>query len=97
MASLPIVVAEASTTCSLRPGLGAAIFFVIFSRCEIALRGVSNARRRHCSFCVIRLLSLRRVVRVKRGAESALERFEELKKEVKKSLFVGRAQFSLVV
>ena len=40
---------------------------------------------------------LKVVERVKGEAESALERFEELKKEVKKSLFVGRAQFSLVV
>jgi hypothetical protein len=44
----------------------------------------------------MRLLSLPRVARVKSGAESALERFEELQKEVKKSLFVGRALFSLV-
>ena len=56
-----------------------------------------NARRTHYSFCVMRLLSLARVVRVKRGAESALERFEELQKEVKKSLFVGRALFSFFV
>jgi len=58
---------------------------------------VPNARRTHYSFCVMRLLSLPRVVRVKRGAESALERFEELQKEVKKSLFVGRALFSFFV
>jgi len=45
----------------------------------------------------MRLLSLPRVLRVKRGAESALQRFEELKNEVKKSLFVGRGLFSLVV
>ena len=31
MASLPIVVAEASTTCNLGPGLGAAIFSPFFS------------------------------------------------------------------
>jgi len=49
------------------------------------------------SFCVMRLLSLSSIARVKRGAESALERFEELQKEFKKSLFVGSAQFSLVV
>ena len=39
------------------------------------------------SFCVMRLLSLSSIARVKRGAESALERFEELQKELKKSLF----------
>jgi len=32
------------------------------------------------SFCVMRLLSLSSIARVKRGAESALERFEELQK-----------------
>ena len=40
---------------------------------------------------------LKEVERVKGEAESALESFEELQKEVKKSLFVGRALFSLVV
>jgi hypothetical protein len=35
----------------------------------------------------MRLLSLSSIARVKRGAESALERFEELQKELKKSLF----------
>ena len=54
-----------------------------------------NARRTHDSFCVMRLFSLPRVARVKRGAESALETFKELKDEVKKSLFVGSALFSL--
>jgi hypothetical protein len=43
------------------------------------------------------LLSLPRAARVKRGAESAFESFEELQKELKKSLFDGSAQFSLVV
>jgi hypothetical protein len=43
----------------------------------------------------MRLFSLPRVARVKRGAESALETFKELKDEVKKSLFVGSALFSL--
>ena len=56
-----------------------------------------NARRTHYSFRVMRLLSLSSIARVKRGAESALETFEELQKEVKKSLFVGRGLFSLVV
>jgi len=45
----------------------------------------------------MRLLLLPRVVRVKRGAESALERFEELQIEVKRVFFVGSALFSLVV
>ena len=49
------------------------------------------------SFCVMRLLSPSSIARVKGGAESALERFEESQKEIKKSLFVGSAQFSLVV
>ena len=39
---------------------------------------------------------LKEVEGVKGEAESALESFEELQKEVKKSLFVGRALFSLV-
>ena len=46
-------------------------------------------------FVLVRVLSS--IARVKRGAESALERFEELQKELKKSLFVGSAQFSLDV
>jgi len=58
---------------------------------------VPNARRTHYSFRVMRLLSLSSIARVKRGAQSALKRFEELKNEVKKSLFVGRGLFSLVV
>jgi len=58
---------------------------------------VPNARRTLDSFCVMRLLLLPRVVRVKRGAESALERFEELQIEVKRVFFVGSALFSLVV
>jgi hypothetical protein len=78
VASLPIVGAEASTTCSLGPGLGAAIFSPFFFRYERALRGVPNARRTHNSFCIIRLFSLSRIARAKRGAESALESFEEL-------------------
>jgi hypothetical protein len=46
----------------------------------------------------MRLLSLSSIARVQRGAESALERFEELQKELKKCLFfVGNAVFSLVV
>jgi hypothetical protein len=50
------------------------------------------------SFCVMRLLPLSSIARVKGGAESALERFEELQKEFKKCLsFVGSAVFSLVV
>jgi hypothetical protein len=35
----------------------------------------------------MRLLSLSSIARVKREAESALESFEELQKELKKSLF----------
>jgi len=97
--SLHLVVAEAST-CA--PWGGArprtfSLFFPFFFRCERALRGMPNARRICYSFCVMRLLSLSSIARVKGGAESALERFEELQKEFKKSLFVGSAQFSLVV
>ena len=91
MASLPIVGAEASTTCSLGPGLGAAIFFPFFSRCERALRGVPNARRIRSSFCVMRLLSPSSILRVKRGAESALERFEELQKRIQKESFCWKS------
>jgi len=83
-------------TCSLGPGLNSAIFSLFF-RCDRALRGVPNARRTHYSFRIMRLLSLPEVVRVKREAESALESFDELEKELKSSLFVGSAQFSLVV
>ena len=72
-------------------------FFLFFSVVKRALRGVPNARRIRYSFCVMRLLSLPEVVRVKREAESALESFDELEKELKSSLFVGSAQFSLVV
>jgi hypothetical protein len=45
----------------------------------------------------MRLLSLSKIARVKGGAEGALVRFELLKKEFKQCLFVGKAQFSLVV
>jgi len=72
-------------------------FFLFFFRCERALRRVPNARRTHDFSCLVRLLSLSSIARVKEDAESALERFEELQKEFKKSLFVGSAQFSLVV
>jgi hypothetical protein len=87
VASLPIVLAEVSSTCSQGPGLNSAIFFLFFFRCDRALRGVPNARRTHFSFRIMRLFSLRRVARVKRGAENALERFDELQKEVKKAPF----------
>jgi len=72
-------------------------FFLFFFRCERALRRVPNARRTHDFSCLVRLLSLSSIARVKEDAESALERFEELQKEFKKSPFVGSAQFSLVV
>ena len=49
------------------------------------------------SFCVMPLFSLSSIARVKGGAESALESFEELQKKIKKSLFVVSAVFSLVV
>jgi hypothetical protein len=42
-------------------------------------------------FFIMRLLSLSRVARVKRGAESALERFEELQKELKKESFCWKS------
>ena len=93
MASLPIVGAEASTTCSLGPGLNSAIFFPFFFRCERALRGVPNARRTHSSFRIMRLFSLPSIARVKRGAEGAVERFEELKNN-SKSVFLFEMQYS---
>jgi len=68
-------------------------FFIFFSTVERALLGMPNARRIHYSFCAMRLFSLSNIARVKGGAESALERFEELQKELKKSLFVGSAVF----
>jgi hypothetical protein len=84
----------------VRPGVEPAralLFSFFFFVVKSALRGMPNARRMHDSFCVMRLLSLSSIARVKGGAESALERFEESQKEIKKSLFVGSAQFSLVV
>jgi len=83
----------------VRPGveLARALFFLFFFVVKRALRGVPNARRIRSSFCVMRLLSLSSIARVKGGAESALESFEESQKEFKKCLFVGSAQFSLVV
>ena len=83
--------------CALEWSLPAYFFSFSFSRCERALQEMPNARRMRSSFCVMRLLSLSSIARVKGGAESALERFEELQIELKKSLFVGSAQFSLVV
>ena len=96
MVFLPIVGAEANT-CATWGGARSFIFSFFFSGVKRALRGVPNARRIYYSFCVMRLLSLSSIARVKGGAESALERFEESQKEFKKSLFVGSAQFSLVV
>ena len=85
-------------TCSLGPGLGAAIFFFFFFPVvKEPFEGCQMQEEHTIPFFIMRLLSLSRVARVKRGAESALERFEELQKEFKKSLFVGSAQFSLVV
>ena len=83
MASLPIVLAEASTTCSLGPGLSGAIFSPFYPLRKSPSRG-AKCKKNTLFFCAP---SLPRVARVKRGAESALERFEELQKEVKKSLF----------
>jgi hypothetical protein len=62
--------------------LARALFF--FLLCERALRGVQNSKRTHDSFSVMRLLSLSSIARVKRGAEGALERFEELKNNSKR-------------
>ena len=84
----------------VRPGVEpvrALFFLFFFPVVKRAHRGVPNARRIRSSFCVMRLLSLSSIARVKEDAESALERFEELQKEFKKSLFIGSAQFSLVV
>jgi hypothetical protein len=66
----------------VRPGveLARALFFLFFFVVKRALRGVPNARRIRSSFCVMRLLSLSSIARVKGGAESALESFEELQK-----------------
>jgi len=74
----------------VRPGVEhARALFPFFSVVKRALRGVPNARRTHYSFCVMRLLSLSSIARVKRGAESALERFEELPKEVISVFLLG--------
>jgi hypothetical protein len=48
---------------------------------------VPNAKRIHDSFSVTRMFLLSRVVRVKRGAEGALERFG-LMKNKSKSVFL---------
>jgi hypothetical protein len=68
--------------------LARALFFFFFLLCERALRGVPNAKRTYDSFCVMRLFSLSSIARVKRGAEGALERFEELKNNSKRVFFV---------
>jgi hypothetical protein len=84
--SLHLVVAEANT-CAPWGGACPRTFFLFFFVVKRVLRGVPNARRICYSFCVMRLLSLSSIARVKRGAESALERSEELQKEFKKGLF----------
>ena len=92
MVSLHLVVAEANT-CAPWGGARPRTFFLFFFVVKRVLRGVPNARRICYSFCVMRLLSLSSIARVKRGAESALERFEELQKELKKSLFLLEVQY----
>ena len=92
---LPIVVAEASTCAAWGPAW-AALFFCLyfcFRIFETTLRGVPNAWRTHFSFSVWHLLSHERIVRVNRGAEDALERFEELKKMEKMKISVASALF----
>ena len=79
MVSLHLVVAEANT-CAPWGGACPRTFFLFFFVVKRALRGVPNARRIRSSFCVMRLLSLSSIARVKGGAESALESFEELQK-----------------
>ena len=75
-------------TCSLGPGLGAAIFFFFFFPVvKEPFEGCQMQEEHTIPFFIMRLLSLSRVARVKRGAESALERSEELQKEFKKGLF----------
>jgi len=62
-------------------------FFSFFFRCKRAFYEMPDARRIHYYLFVMCLLSLSSIARVKRGAEGALERFEELQKEFKKCLF----------
>jgi len=78
---LPIVVAEASTCAAW--GLAWAALFFLFESCVTICSGVPNARRKCFSFSVWHFVSLERIVRVNRGAEGALECFEELKNKKK--------------
>ena len=87
MVSLHLVVAEANT-CAPWGGACPRTFFLFFFVVKRVLRGVPNARRICYSFCVMRLLSLSSIARVKRGAESALERFGLLKNNSKRAFFV---------
>ena len=57
MASLPIVGAEASTTCSLGPGLGAAIFFLFFPVVKEPFEGCQMQEEHTIPFFIMRLLS----------------------------------------
>ena len=97
MVSLYLVGAEANT-CAPWGGARSFIFY-FFSVVNEPFDGCQMQEEYMISFCVMRLLSLSSILReFKRGAESALERFEELQKEFKKCLsFVGSAVFSLVV
>ena len=79
MVSLHLVGAEAST-CAPWGGARPRTFFLFFFVVKRVLRGVPNARRIRSSFCVMRLLPLSSITRVKGEAESALESFEELQK-----------------
>ena len=84
--------------CALGWSTLAHFFLFFFPVVNEPFEGCQMQEEHTIPFFIMRLLSLSRVARVKRGAESALERFEELQKELKKCLFfVGSAQFSLVV
>ena len=101
MASLHIVVAVVST-CTPWGGACSRIFFLLhFSVVKEPFEGCQMRREVVYFFFLFYvwhlLLTLAREVRVKRGAESALESCEELQKEFKWSLFVRSALFSLVV
>ena len=73
---LPIVVA--ALLLYVRPGAWPERrCFLLFESCVTIFSGVPNARRKCFSFSLWHLLSLERIVRVNRGAEGALECFEE--------------------
>jgi len=101
VASLHIVVAVVSTCTPWGGACSRTFLFFLFSVVREPIKGVQMRREVVYFFLLFYvwhlLLTLAREVRDKRGAESALESCEELQKEVKWSLFVRSALFSLVV